>query len=94
MNNVPAVGGGQELGIGTLDRVAVRQHRDDDVSSGHGFGSAVEHRDTVADRGFDCRGHRVETPHGVAGGDQIRRHRTAHMTEPQKRHGRHLLWPS
>ncbi len=75
----------------------MRQHGDDDVRPGHRLGAAVEHRDALLLGGLGCRRHRVEPSHGVTGGDQIRRHRTTHVTQPQKcdRQGiRHLLWPS
>ena len=80
-----------------LDRIAVRQHRDDDIRSGRRFRAAVEHCDTIADRGFGGRGHRVKAPHGVTGGDQIRRHGTPHVAEAQKRDLErtcHDFWPS
>src|SRR6185312_4055615 len=77
-------GGGQDLGITALDHVAVGQHGDHRVCAGHGGGGAVEDRGATLGSGGGSGGHRVEPAHGVAGGNQVGRHRPTHVAEPQE----------
>src|SRR5579875_3235176 len=68
MNSAPR--GGQDLGVATLDHVAVGQHGDHHVGVGHGVGRAVEHCDTVFGGGRRGGGHWVEASHEISGANQ------------------------
>ena len=83
--------GGQDVGVAAFDRFAVGQHGENDLGVAHRDGRAVADRDALVRGGCGRGGYRVETPHGVAGGNQVGRHRSAHVAQPQERDRRQLL---
>jgi hypothetical protein len=71
---------GKDFGVAALHRITVRQHSQDYLGVTHGSGRVVAYHHALVGGG-GCRGNEwVETPHRVAGGNQVGRHWSTHVT--------------